>query len=137
MSERPAKRPRRFQFNLLTILALTAVVATGIAIILANPVSWPEWTTFAIIPFVIGMGVGMVSRSRAQLFIAPFVAAAIAPVPWSLLVALFGPNLNSNVLLEFFATWAMLSVIVLLFGGLAALAGSAFGYVLTNRKKSR
>ena len=98
MSEGPAKRTR-VQFKLAAIFVLTAVV--GVALALARMLAPLDDQFVALFllelapPFVVGIGVGLVCRSRAQLLTAPSVAAAISPVILGAAAALYDPSILS------------------------------------------
>jgi len=134
MSEGPAKRTR-VQFKLAAIFVLTAVV--GVALALARILAPLDAEFVAIFllelatPFVVGVGVGLVCRSRAQLLTAPSVAAAISPLVLGAAAAMYNPSIlfaTAVSLTEVLKWWAMLFAPFFFIGAIPALAGSMLGY---------
>jgi hypothetical protein len=134
MSDGPAKRIR-VQFKLAALFVLTAVVGASLALArLLAPLDAQFVDIFLVElapPFVVGVGVGLVCRSRAQLLTAPSVAAAISPLVLAAVAAMYDPSILSPSavsLAELLKWWAMAFVLFFFVGAIPALAGSALGY---------
>lgn len=134
MSDGPDKRTR-VQFKLAVLFVLTAVV--GIALALARLLAPLDAQFVAIFllelatPFGIGVGVGLVCSSRAQLLTAPSLAAAISPLVLGAVAAMYDPSILSASavsLAELLKWWAMAFVLFFFVGAIPALTGSALGY---------
>jgi hypothetical protein len=134
MSEGPAKRTR-VQFKLAAILVLTAVVSVALALARMLAPLDDQFVDLFLLelapPFAVGVGVGLVCRSRAQLLTAPSVAAAISPVILVAAAALYDTSILSATALsplDLLKGWAMAFVLFYFVGAIPALAGSALGY---------
>lgn len=137
MSGFATQRTRRVQFDLAALFVLTTVIAAAVALALEaadNPAAGMS-ALYVAAPLAVGICVGQISRSRAQLLTAPPLAAAIVPLPLAALAAFYAPS--GNPLAEFLVWWVMLFPIVLVMGAVAALIGAALGYWLKRRRTPR
>ena len=96
-----------------------------------------SWVLFVATPFFVGVVVGSHVRSSKELLQAPPVAAALAPLPWALMAAIYGEAVSSNPLLGFLVWWVMLFPVVLILGAIPALGGGILGYWFNQRRLVR
>lgn len=123
-------RNTRFQLGLAAIVILITLLATTVVTAYADIQFWPLLAKFVYFPFTVGLVVGWRSRSPAQLFAAPPVAAAIVPL---LVVLLFVIGVTPGRATHVHASdlclyWVIWFPILLVMGAPAALAGSVVGY---------